>query len=65
MGDVGSLSLGAIIGLLAVMVRQEILLLLIGGVFVVETVSVILQVGSYKLRGNVSLEWRRYIIISN
>lgn len=51
MGDVGSLSLGAALGVIAVLVRQEILLVIMGGVFVMETVSVILQVGSYKLRG--------------
>ena len=51
MGDVGALALGAAIGLLAVMVRQELILLLMGGVFVMETVSVILQVVSYKLTG--------------
>lgn len=51
MGDVGSLALGAGLGTLAVLVRQEFMLLIMGGVFVMETVSVILQVGSYKLRG--------------
>lgn len=51
MGDVGSLALGASLGAIAVLVRQEILLVIMGGVFVMETVSVILQVGSYKLRG--------------
>ncbi|GIU11633.1 MULTISPECIES: phospho-N-acetylmuramoyl-pentapeptide-transferase [unclassified Shewanella] len=51
MGDVGSLALGAALGAIAVLVRQEILLVIMGGVFVMETVSVILQVGSYKLRG--------------
>ncbi|MFT6897011.1 MAG: phospho-N-acetylmuramoyl-pentapeptide-transferase [Paraglaciecola sp.] len=51
MGDVGSLSLGATLGVLAVLVRQEIVLFIMGGVFVVETLSVILQVGSFKLRG--------------
>ncbi|MCU4674215.1 phospho-N-acetylmuramoyl-pentapeptide-transferase [Catenovulum sp. 2E275] len=51
MGDVGSLALGATLGVIAVMVRQEIVLVIMGGVFVMETVSVILQVGSYKLRG--------------
>ena len=50
MGDVGSLSLGAVIGAIAVMVRQELVLVIMGGIFVAETVSVILQVGSYKLR---------------
>jgi len=51
MGDVGSLSLGAALGVIAVLVRQELVLFIMGGVFVMETVSVILQVGSYKLRG--------------
>jgi len=51
MGDVGSLALGAALGVIAVLVRQELVLFIMGGVFVMETVSVILQVGSYKLRG--------------
>ncbi len=51
MGDVGSLSLGAALGTIAVLVRQEIVLIIMGGVFVIETLSVILQVGSFKLRG--------------
>lgn len=51
MGDVGSLALGGTLGILAVLVRQELVLVIMGGVFVMETVSVILQVGSYKLRG--------------
>jgi len=51
MGDVGALALGAALGVVAVIVRQEIVLFIMGGVFVVETVSVMLQVGSYKLRG--------------
>ncbi|UDG80135.1 phospho-N-acetylmuramoyl-pentapeptide-transferase [Candidatus Steffania adelgidicola] len=51
MGDVGSLALGGAIGTIAVLVRQEFLLLIMGGVFVVETLSVILQVGSFRLRG--------------
>lgn len=51
MGDVGSLSLGAALGIMAVIVRQEIVLVIMGGIFVAETVSVILQVGSYKLTG--------------
>ena len=51
MGDVGSLSLGGGIGTVAVVIKQEILLLFIGGVFVAEAVSVILQVASFKLRG--------------
>lgn len=51
MGDVGSLSLGAVLGVLAVMVRQELLLVLMGGIFVIETLSVMIQVGSFKTRG--------------
>ncbi len=51
MGDVGALSLGAVLGVIAVIVRQEIVLFIMGGVFVLETVSVILQVGSFKLTG--------------
>ncbi|HUI56756.1 MAG TPA: phospho-N-acetylmuramoyl-pentapeptide-transferase [Bryobacteraceae bacterium] len=50
MGDVGSLGLGGAMAVVAVLIKQEILLLFIGGVFIVEAVSVILQVGSYKLR---------------
>jgi len=50
MGDVGSLALGGAIGTVAVMIKQELLLPFIGGVFVIEAVSVILQVASYKLR---------------
>lgn len=51
MGDVGSLALGAAQGIMAVIVRQEIVLVIMGGIFVVETLSVILQVGSFKLTG--------------
>ncbi|MGC9158985.1 MAG: phospho-N-acetylmuramoyl-pentapeptide-transferase [Terracidiphilus sp.] len=50
MGDVGSLALGGAIGTVAVMIRQELLLPFIGGIFIIEAVSVMLQVGSYKLR---------------
>lgn len=51
MGDIGALALGAAIGTVAVIVRQELVLLIMGGVFVMETVSVILQVVSFKLTG--------------
>lgn len=51
MGDVGALALGAALGVVAVIVRQEIVLVIMGGVFVMETVSVILQVASFKLTG--------------
>jgi phospho-N-acetylmuramoyl-pentapeptide-transferase len=50
MGDVGSLALGGAIGTVAVIIRQELLLPFIGGIFILEAVSVLLQVGSYKLR---------------
>ena len=50
MGDVGSLALGGAIGTVAVIIRQELLLPFIGGIFIIEAVSVLLQVGSYKLR---------------
>jgi len=51
MGDVGALSLGAMLGTIAVMTRQELAFAIMGGLFVAEAVSVMLQVGSYKLRG--------------
>ena len=51
MGDVGALALGAALGVMAVIVRQELVLFIMGGVFVMETVSVILQVASFKLTG--------------
>ena len=51
MGDVGSLSLGGALGFIAVLAKQEILLLIVGGLFVVETLSVILQVGFFKVSG--------------
>ena len=50
MGDVGSLALGGAIGTVAIIIRQELLLPFIGGIFIIEAASVILQVGSYKLR---------------
>lgn len=51
MGDVGSLAIGATLGGMAVAVKQELVLFIMGGIFVAETISVILQVGSFKLRG--------------
>ncbi len=51
MGDVGALALGAILGTVAVLIRQELVLFIMGGVFVMETVSVMLQVASFKLTG--------------
>ena len=50
MGDVGSLGLGGALAVVAVLIKQEVLLVFIGGVFILEAASVILQVGSYKLR---------------
>lgn len=51
MGDVGALALGAALGTVAVLARQELVLVIMGGVFVIETLSVMIQVASYKLRG--------------
>jgi phospho-N-acetylmuramoyl-pentapeptide-transferase len=51
MGDVGSLALGGALGIVAILIKQEILLVLVGGVFVMEAASVIIQVTSFKLRG--------------
>jgi len=51
MGDTGSLTLGGILGISAILLKKELLLAIVGGVFVMEAVSVILQVASYRLRG--------------
>jgi phospho-N-acetylmuramoyl-pentapeptide-transferase len=51
MGDVGALGLGGAMGTVAVLIKQEVLLLFIGGVYVIELMSVVLQVASFKLRG--------------
>lgn len=51
MGDIGALALGAVLGTIAVIVRQELVLVVMGGVFVIETLSVIIQVASFKLTG--------------
>ena len=51
MGDVGSLGLGGAMAVVAILIKQEVLLVFIGGVFILEALSVILQVGSFKLRG--------------
>ncbi|MEZ4364846.1 MAG: phospho-N-acetylmuramoyl-pentapeptide-transferase [Kofleriaceae bacterium] len=51
MGDVGALSVGGAIGMMAVLTKNELVLLIVGGLFVIETLSVIIQVGSFKLRG--------------
>jgi phospho-N-acetylmuramoyl-pentapeptide-transferase len=59
MGDTGSLSLGGLIGYIAVVTRQELLLLLVGGVFVMEVISVVLQVGYFKLTKGDGIEGKR------
>ena len=65
MGDVGALALGAVLGVMAVIVRQEIVLFIMGGVFVMETVSVMLQVArSSSPAGGFSV-WRRFITTLN
>ena len=51
MGDVGALALGAALGTIAVIVRQEVVLFIMGGIFVMETLSVMIQVASFKLTG--------------
>ncbi len=51
MGDVGSMAMGGALGTVAILIKQELLLILVGGLFVLEALSVILQVGSFKLRG--------------
>ena len=51
MGDIGALALGAVLGTIAVIVRQELILVIMGGIFVIETLSVIIQVASFKLTG--------------
>ncbi|MGB9692200.1 MAG: phospho-N-acetylmuramoyl-pentapeptide-transferase, partial [Candidatus Sumerlaeaceae bacterium] len=51
MGDTGSLSLGGLIGTVALITKQDLILLLVGGIFVIEALSVIIQVGFYKLTG--------------
>jgi phospho-N-acetylmuramoyl-pentapeptide-transferase len=51
MGDVGALSLGASLGILGVLIKQELVLGMVGGLFVIEALSVILQVASFRLRG--------------
>ena len=51
MGDIGALALGAVLGTMAVIVRQELVLVIMGGIFVIETLSVMIQVASFKLTG--------------
>lgn len=60
MGDTGSLALGAVLGVIAVILKHEILLAIVGIVFVLETVSVMIQVLYFKKTGKRFLRWRRY-----
>ena len=62
MGDTGSLSLGGSLAAIAIIVKHEIVLAIIGGLFVLETVSVIIQVVSFKLTGKRSSRWHQYTI---
>jgi len=50
MGDIGSLPLGGALGMVAILIKKELLLVIVGGIFVVEAISVILQIGSYRIR---------------
>ena len=63
MGDTGSLSLGGSLAAIAIIVKHEIVLAIIGGLFVLETVSVIIQVISFKLTGKEFLKWHLFTII--
>ena len=63
MGDTGSLSLGGSLAAIAIIVKHEIVLAIIGGLFVLETVSVIIQVVSFKITGKEFLKWHPFIII--
>ena len=63
MGDTGSLSLGGSLAAIAIITKHEIVLAIIGGLFVLETVSVIIQVASFKLTGKRFLKWHRYTTI--
>lgn len=63
MGDSGSLAIGGFMGYMAIVCKSEVLLMIIGFIFVLETVSVILQVGSYKLRQKEFFSWLLFIII--
>ena len=65
MGDVGALAIGAALGLVAIVVRHEIVVLIMGGLFVLETASVIIQVASFRLTGRRVFVWHPYTITLN
>ena len=65
MGDTGSLSMGGTIGAIGCATKHELILTIIGGIFVLEALSVFAQVISFKLTGKEFLEWRLFIIILN
>src|SRR5207237_4123951 len=64
MGDTGSLALGGLIGYIAIVIRQELMLFLVGGIFVAEAVSVMLQVGYFKYSRRRYGEWRRILLMA-
>ena len=64
MGDTGSLSLGGSLGAVGIITKHEIVLAITGGLFVLEAVSVMVQVISYKFTGKEFLRWHQYTIIS-
>ena len=65
MGDTGSLAIGGLVGIIALMIHQPLTLIIVGGIFVMEAGSVILQVASFKTRGKESFGCHPYIIILN
>ena len=65
MGDVGSLGIGGALGTIAVLIKQELVLPILGGVFVLEGLSVMIQVGSSNCAASASSKWPRSIIISS
>ncbi len=65
MGDTGSLALGGLIGTIAVAIKHEVVLIVVGGLFVVEALSVIVQVASFKMTGSGSSAWRPSITTSS
>jgi UDP-N-acetylmuramyl pentapeptide phosphotransferase/UDP-N-acetylglucosamine-1-phosphate transferase len=65
MGDIGALALGAVLGTVAVIVRQELVLVIMGGIFVIETLSVMIQVPASSSPASACSAWRRSITTSN
>jgi phospho-N-acetylmuramoyl-pentapeptide-transferase len=65
MGDVGSLALGGALATVAILIKQELLLVIVGGVFVMEAASVVIPVASFKLTASASSRWRPCITTSS